>query len=173
MNDNQDMAKKETTGADGRSPGDLHTQAVSRLKRFAGLDFAGKVLLFRALFLVIAIRLGLFFLPFRVLKRLTKIDNHGSNAAHSVGQYVWAVRAVSRFVLGATCLTQALAAQALLTASGHDSRIEFAVKKDKQGRFLAHAWVVHDERIVIGGAEADGYLPLETWKTKASGLEEV
>ena len=73
---------------------------------------------------------------------------------------MWAVRAVSRYVPGATCLTQALAAQALLTQSGRDSRIEFAVKKDEQRRFLAHAWVVCGEQIVIGRAEAEGYQPL-------------
>jgi hypothetical protein len=94
-----------------------------------------------------------------------------SSAWHSVAQCAWAVRAVSRYVPGATCLTRALAAQALLTNAGHQPRIEIGVRKDGQDRFLAHAWVVCGEQIVIGGAEADGYIPFEAWKTKPATVE--
>ena len=155
------MSKKAAVCADDGPSHEFHAKPISRLKRYMGLSVAEKILLFRALFLVSAIRLGLCLLPFRVLQRFTQKENRSSNAAYSVSQYVWAVRAVSRYVPGATCLTQALAAQALLTQSGRDSHIEFAVKKDERRRFLAHAWLVCGEHIVIGRAEAEGYQPLE------------
>src|SRR5712672_3472911 len=121
---------------------ELDAKSVSRLKRFVGLDLAERMLLVRALFLVSAIRLGLCFLPFRVLQRFVQRQNKKSGEVHSAaGQYVWAVRAVSRYVPGATCLTQALAAQTFLARSGHESHIEIGVRKDEQDRFMAHAWV--------------------------------
>jgi hypothetical protein len=144
---------------------------VSRIKRFARLSLAEQILLLRALFLVSAIRLGLLLLPFRALQRFAQRPGRKSNTRYSSGQYVWAVRAVSRYVPGATCLTQALAAQRLLTRSGHASRIEIGVRKDEQRRFLAHAWVVSGDQIVIGGAAADGYVPLEAWGEKSTSLD--
>lgn len=150
---------------------ELGARRVSRIKRFAGLNLLEQILLLRALFLVSAIRLGLFLLPFRVLQRFAQRPGRKSNIMYSPGQYVWAVRAVSRHVPGATCLTQALAAQTFLTRSGHASRIEIGVRKDEQRQFMAHAWVVSGDQIVIGGAAADGYVPLEAWGKKSAGMD--
>ena len=125
----------------------------------------------RALYLVSAIRLGLFLLPFRVLQRFAQRPGRKSNIAYSSGQCVWAVRAVSRYVPGATCLTQALAAQTFLTRSGHASRIEIGVRKDERRQFLAHAWVVSGDQIILGGAAADGYVPLEAWEKKSESVD--
>lgn len=138
---------------------------MRRLKRFAALGSQDRALLLRAFFLVGAIRAGLCLLPFRVVQRLAGKAGKGAAAIYSVGRYVWAVRAASGCVPGATCLTQALAAQVLLAQSGYDSRIEIGVAKDEQRRFRAHAWVVCGDEIVIGGAEADRYVPLAAWET--------
>ena len=138
---------------------------MRRLKRFAALGSPDRILLVRAFFLVGAIRAGLCLLPFRVVQRLTGKASRNAAAIYPVGTYVWAVRAASRCVPGATCLTQALAAQVLLARSGYDSRIEIGVTKDDQRRFRAHAWVVCGDEIVIGGAEADRYVPLTAWDT--------
>ena len=120
----------------------------------------------RAFFLLCAIRTGLCLLPFRILQRLTgKARSSNAASIHPVGRCVWSVRATSRFVPGATCLTQALAAQVLLAQSGHNSQIEIGVTKDAQRRFLAHAWVVCGDEIVIGGADVDRYVPLAAWNT--------
>jgi hypothetical protein len=138
---------------------------MRRLKRFAALGAQDRILLLRALFLVGAIRAGLCLLPFRVVQRFTARTSMDTAAIHPVGRYVWAVRATSRCVPGATCLTQALAAQVLLAKSGYDSRIEIGVTKDHQRRFRAHAWVVCGDEIVIGGGEVDRYVPLAAWET--------
>jgi hypothetical protein len=157
--------------AEGCTALELGIRPVSRIKRFARLSLAEQVLLLCALFLVSAIRLGLLLFPFRLLQRFAQRPGRKSNATHSAGQYVWAVRAVSRYVPGATCLTQALAAQTFLARSGHASHIEIGVRKDEQPRFLAHAWVVSGDQIVIGGAAADGYVPLEAWGKKSASLD--
>jgi hypothetical protein len=85
-------------------------------------------------------------------------------APYSVEQFVWAVRAVSRSVPGATCLTQALAAQVLLTRAGHPSRVEIGVAKSEKNQFQAHAWLVLGDQVLIGGAGVERYTPLVAWE---------
>jgi hypothetical protein len=138
---------------------------MASVKAFAALSPQDRRLLLRALFLVAAVRTGLFALPFRTVQRLTARAGRRAAPIHTVGRCVWAVRTASRFVPCASCLTQALAAQVLLARSEHDSRVEIGVTKDEQGRFCAHAWVVCGQEIVIGGAEADQYVPLAAWDT--------
>jgi hypothetical protein len=167
VNTTERTSNKSAFDTDGAAMHQPSGRPISLVKRFASLGLKEQVLLLRVLFLVSAIRLGLFVLPFRILRRFAQRGSGKSNTTHSTRQYVWAVRAVSRHVPGATCLTQALAAQALLARSGHKSRIEIGVRKDEQQGFLAHAWVVCGDQIVIGGAEAEGYLPLESWDTKS------
>ena len=58
-----------------------------------------------------------------------------------VNRLVWAVQAASRRIPMASCLTQSLALQSLLTRSGRSSQLHLGVKKDQQTGFQAHAWV--------------------------------
>ena len=173
MNTSERTSKKLPVHSGGPTAHQPGARPISRLKRFAGLGLTEQVLLLRTLFLVSAIRVGLFVLPFRILQRFAQRDGGKPNSVTSARQYVWAVRAVSRHVPGATCLTQALAAHALLARSGHKSRIEIGVRKDEERGFLAHAWVVCGDQIVIGGADAEGYIPLEAWNTKSSKLDKT
>lgn len=82
----------------------------------------------------------------------------------SVAQLTWAVRAVSRYLPGATCLTQALAAQAILSESGFPSQVEIGVAKDGFHRLQAHAWVVCEGQVVLGEQELAHYNPLVVWE---------
>jgi hypothetical protein len=173
MSTSERTQEKAAIPADSGAAHELGAKPAPRLKRFAGLGPARQMLLLRALFVVGAIRLGLCLLPFRGMQRFARRIGTKSNVACSADQYVWAVRAVSRYVPGATCLTQALAAQALLARSGHESHIELGVRKDEQSRFLAHAWVVCGDRIVIGGAGADDYLPLKNWEPRPAGIDKT
>jgi Transglutaminase-like superfamily len=131
--------------------------------RFIALPLKDQILLIRALFLVAAIRIALYLVPFRLLLRWTRrLPRHGrpTSSADSLAR---AVGAVARFVPRASCLTQALAAQMLLSRAGHDSRLEIGVRKDPRERFEAHAWVVCGDRVVIGGDEAKGFRLIGSW----------
>jgi hypothetical protein len=66
---------------------------------------------------------------------------------------LWAVGAVSRRLLPARpCLTQALAAQALLRwRGGRAARLQIGVARAPDGRLRAHAWLERDGRVLIGG----------------------
>ncbi len=136
---------------------------MRRLKRFLVASWQERWLLLQALFWVLAIRIGLCLLPFGKLKELTGNVSKARTHPYSADQCVWAVRATSRCVPAATCLTQALAGQVLLARSGYDSRLEIGVAKTGEAGFEAHAWLICANRIVIGGQGVDKYVPLASW----------
>jgi hypothetical protein len=71
------------------------------------------------------------------------------------------VTRVARGVPGATCLTQALATRVLLAWHGQAGAvIRFGVRHDG-GALVAHAWVEHEGRVVIGGPDVGAYVPLD------------
>jgi hypothetical protein len=61
-----------------------------------------------------------------------------------------AVRRAARAVPRATCLPQALATVWMLAARGHAGTLRIGVKRGEAGELMAHAWVEHDGRIMIG-----------------------
>ena len=75
-------------------------------------------------------------------------------------QFIWAVRATSRCVPRATCLTQALAAQTLLSRAGYNPQVKIGVAKNEKKLFEAHAWLVLGDDVLIGGTEVERYTAL-------------
>jgi hypothetical protein len=67
---------------------------------------------------------------------------------------VWAVKAAGRAIPGCTnCLVQAIAAEAILVVAGHPCELRIGVAKGESGEFLAHAWVEHEGKMLIGEFE--------------------
>jgi Transglutaminase-like superfamily len=128
---------------------------MRRLKRFTQITDAERRILFRVLFVVGVARAALCVVSTETARGVVAKVATGSGG--TVEQVVWAVRVVSRFVPGATCLTQALAAQALLTESGFPSQVEIGVAKDALRRLHSHAWVVCQGQVVLGGQQPDHY----------------
>ena len=122
-------------------------------------------ILLRAVALVCAIRLALWIVPFarlrRVVASLARVHSRRHNR-YSADQLSWAVRAVSRYVPRATCLTQAFVLHILLRWEGLQSRIRIGVSKDG-GHFEAHAWVESQDRVVIGDSGLQRYTPMMVW----------
>jgi len=113
-------------------------------------------LLIRTYLLVVAIRLGLWLLPFRwmlCIPRLLARQQIQLQISRQVfeDRVAWAVAATSRCVPAATCLTQALAVQAILNRYGCASELHIGVAKSAQGKLEGHAWVESNGRIIIGG----------------------
>jgi hypothetical protein len=126
-----------------------------QLKRWLNLAAGERALLLRALFAVSLARVSLWTVSVNAARRIVA-SGVGSGGATSVERLVWAVKVTSRYVPGATCLTQALALQALLTQAGHESRVEIGVAKTAD-QLEAHAWVICRNQIVIGGPETTRY----------------
>lgn len=126
---------------------------MRRVYRLFLMPYREKKLLTQSLFLILFVRIGLWVLPFNLLDRwLNRAALVGDKAADwaTIRRVVRSVRSCSRFVPGATCLTQALATRVLLQMDGQASDLKIGVERDRNERFGAHAWIEVDGRIVIG-----------------------
>ena len=136
---------------------------MRQLRRLASLTSGERRLLLRTLFVVAVARVTLWILPLALARQVVAATT-GAMKQIPVERLVWAVKAVSRRVPQATCLTQALAVQTLLTRAGYASRLDIGVAKDAAHRFEAHAWVTCSNRIVIGGPDVARYACLTAWE---------
>jgi hypothetical protein len=129
-----------------------------------GSLYLGKVWL-----LVAVIRIGLCVRPFVVVRRLVGRWARRTSQRAPPGQrrpeaLVRAVRRVARFVPRASCLTQALAAEVLLSRAGHTPRLRIGLRHDGAGALNAHAWVENGGQVVIDHGEVDRFTPLPAFE---------
>jgi hypothetical protein len=95
-----------------------------------------------------AVRLGLWLLPWRTVSRAPAVISRGSQ--RPVEQSSAAIRAVSPYVLSATCLAQALALRRLLARHGCVAILNLGVRNPPGGSLQAHAWLEADGRVILG-----------------------
>lgn len=137
---------------------------MSSLRRFLALPADDRRALTRALVTVATIRLALWVLPFRVLRpvigRITAQPRGAGASVEDTQRVAWAVAAAAARVRGASCLTQALAAQVLLARLGDHSDVRLGVARDPGAPALAHAWLEHRGQVLVGGAWLERYMPL-------------
>jgi hypothetical protein len=149
---------------------------MRRLRSFLALDPMDRRLLARAGLLVAVVQLGLRRVPFTMLCRLAtggqrSIGMPADRARPSLDRIAWAVTVASRIIPGpTTCLTRALAAQALLARYGFPGRLHFGVTRGEGSQVKGHAWVESDGRILIGGTEDEirRYTPLAAFDVAAT-----
>jgi hypothetical protein len=113
--------------------------------------------------LVGAARVALWALPFNVVRRLLSRRASPSLAGYATTERIgWAISVAKRFIPNGNCLPQALAAESLLSQSGHPVELRIGVAKTDQGRLEAHAWVESGGRLVVGDLTQglDTYTPL-------------
>ena len=114
-----------------------------------------------ALLIVAAVRIALTVSGYRGVLR-TVPDNLTLVAPDPM---VWrasrAVTLMARLIPKASCLTQALALQLMLGYRGYLSELQIGVKQDETG-VAAHAWLLSNGRIAIGGSPQDvaTYVPI-------------
>jgi hypothetical protein len=139
---------------------------LRKIDRFFRLQRAEKELLLWAYLLLWFLRIVLWLLPFKVIRAQIErglIDRKiSADKRHTVATIIWSIRAMSRYVPQATCLTQALAGKVLLAAFGYEACVRIGVGKDHDGKFQAHAWLEECDRIILGGSEEE-YTPLLSW----------
>lgn len=114
--------------------------------------------LFKTTILVILIRIGLWVLPFRVMRKLIEKNNNTKlqpSTWPTPEQITGSVLISSQRVPQASCLTQALAAKYLLQKYGHPAELRIGITRSSNSQFEAHAWVESNEKIVIGGTKTD------------------
>ena len=137
---------------------------MKSLRRFLGLNRNEKRLWSTALLWVVAVRLALWLLPFRLvhglISRLMR-NRQTARVTDPLNKVAWAVRSASRYVPSATCLTQALATYLMLGKCGQPVILYLGVFKTSTGSFKAHAWVESEGKVLVGYVENFGnYVPM-------------
>lgn len=130
---------------------------MSIIRSFFSLENKEKKLIIKTLLLGYQIRLITWIYSFPKLQQ--KIQEMGKRDSGSVesDKLVWAVQATSPYVLGSTCLTNALTGQVLLSRNGYPSTLRIGVMNEAQ--FEAHAWLEMEGEVVLGVSEKE-YVPL-------------
>lgn len=129
------------------------------LVRVFSLSGSDMIFLGRCLLVVAAVRLGLTLLSYnRVRSPVTRLDTRRCASMGELRRVAWGVAAAARFVPYATCLTQALSGQYILARQGNESTIRIGIERGT-GELKAHAWLVSDNHIVLGGS-IDGFAHL-------------
>ena len=123
--------------------------------KFWRLPAADRALLFKTVLWLGATRFALWLLPLRVVRRLLARAARPTFGTRPTKERIaWAISVAQRVVPQATCLPQALVAEALLTRGGHPAELRIGVMKTARDRLLAHAWVESGGRIVVGERRA-------------------
>ena len=128
---------------------------MNKLLTFLRLNLRDKYLLIRIAFLMLAIRLGLSVVPFKVLLSFLRSWREGRASGHvldpkRVKRAMWGIRVISPYIPGVTCLTQALAALMLLGTFDQTVSVRIGIAKEEGGDLIAHAWVETEGKIVMG-----------------------
>ena len=137
------------------------------IRKFVRLRSRDRAVLTRTVLTLAAARLATRVLPFAAGRRLLVGEQRASAPTVTRDQVRWAMSRAQRVVPGATCLPQALAAEALLKRGGLPADLRIGVRKDASGKLLAHAWVESEGRIVVGDLPGgvDVYTRLPTLPT--------
>ena len=149
----------------------MKLKAVMELSKLRGLSRREKKLMFSAWMLLWSLRLSLWLNPAATLNRVQRQSVNRYNVVHApVYQILWVVQFTSHYVLRPTCLTQGLAAKALLAKFGYDSKLHMGVAHDDE-KLEAHAWLTHQGQVILGDVEdLARYRPLSTAKGQENTL---
>jgi hypothetical protein len=124
------------------------------LGKFCRLNGPDRWLTIRILGLLVIVRIGLWTMPFARMQ--TFAARLGTRRVSlrckrlSPQQLTSLVSVVADYVPGASCLTQALVAEAILKRYGYEPVLRIGAGRDPGEAFVAHAWVECDGKVMIG-----------------------
>lgn len=118
---------------------------MKRLRHLLDLSAAERLLLIKALLVLIVVRLSLLILPFGPFCRrwgslIARAGMRPPRQSLPPRRVVWLTSVASRYVPGAHCLARSFAAHLMLAQHGHRARMQIGVRKN-DGRMEAHAWL--------------------------------
>ena len=121
------------------------------IRRVVALARRHHLLLARAFLMVVVFRGALTCMRYRRIARHIRVRHVPGRKRVAPHIIAWAVRQAARPVPFAHCLTQALATQYLLARQGDVSVVRVGMMAEGGGALDAHAWVVHEGQVLIGG----------------------
>lgn len=124
---------------------------IERLARHGRLVRRHSVLLVKTAAALSLIRITLWTRGYRpVMRHIAQVEPR-SGPTIPIVLLAWAVERVAPFIPHASCMTQALALRYLAAREGKPCTIRIGVKHDPGKQFEAHAWIIVDDKIIIGG----------------------
>ena len=140
---------------------------AKRAARLRELELRDWALLAESFFMVATVRTALWLFPFgKVLAAVRRSVGRSAKqevSREQVKRVTWGVSVASRFVVAASCLTQALAAKVMLHRRGIGSTLHMGVAKPEPAAFAGHAWLESDGDIVLGNEDLDHYTEVFVW----------
>jgi hypothetical protein len=142
---------------------------IARLRRLVSLGPSEIALLRVAFFMLVRMRIAVWVLPWGWLtapaaRSIPMLARPGADRLE------WAIRAASRLIPRATCLTQALALQRLLSRYGYRSSVQVGAR-NADGRFGAHAWVEYEGGSLLSSpAEIAAFARFFSWPSSQPNL---
>jgi hypothetical protein len=134
---------------------------VHRFLTFVRMPHPDRALALRAAGWLLLARVALWTMPFpRVQELAARLGARGRTVGVAPGRVAWTVETVARSIPDASCLTQALAADVMLSRMGEEPSMHIGVATDR-GAFEAHAWLELHGRPLVGDLELDRYARLE------------
>jgi hypothetical protein len=132
-------------------------RAARFLNKLARLSAPDRRLLGEAVWVLATVRVGLWVIAFKTIGRWTAATapRRRSGPAITPGQISSAIQTGARLVPGASCLTQALAAEVLIRRRGHPCLLRLGVARESSGSLRAHAWLESNGVAIVGGDYAD------------------
>lgn len=112
-----------------------------------------------------AVRLMLWLMPFKSLQQFLAHCGQRPTERPAAGaiqpeRIVWAVEVAGRYIPRATCLPQALSAQALLKRAGFQTDLCIGVAREGESKLKGHAWLESRGRVIIGDNGIEKYVTL-------------
>jgi hypothetical protein len=123
---------------------------------------------------LVAARLAVRLLPYRVLTRLFELSSRrpeftGSERARICLDVRSAVEGASRRLPGSVCLPRALAAQAMLRRRGITTTLYLGVARSPAAPHPSHAWLKDGELGVAGTRASGDYHAVASYSAKGAG----
>ena len=112
--------------------------------------------LVEAIAVLVGMRIALLLFSYRTIA--TRVTLRDSVRAPDEIQPIlkaWSVKQAAKTVPFASCLPQALTLQYLLARLGLNSAVRIGVRVDDADEVDAHAWVIYEDDVLIGGANHD------------------
>lgn len=146
------------------------TRRARTLKGLSRLQWGALV---HALLWIPATRAALAFLPWRWVSAAfdRPVVRPGPPDWDRARASVWAIDAVARrFLPRRPCLTQALVGQRALGRLGVETDLRIGAVRDDRGVFVAHAWIEHNGKVVLGGTDSTRrYSPFRAINSPSGG----
>lgn len=129
---------------------------VNKLRKFLALPGKEKGLYMNTAIWLIAVKVGLYLLPFERLRGwLARFDEPADGRSAEMEEMRAIIEAIERISqalgpLRINCLPQALVGHRLLGRKGFDVQLKIGVLKNPGDRLAAHAWLEYQDRVILG-----------------------